>query len=249
LSGAASDSLMRDPAAGQAMSDESHTEVSTTNGSASRESPPSAGVIGERLRLARTSSGIGVRELSRRIGVTGSMVSQMERGAVMPSVGTLYAIVRELGLSFDDLFDTSPASGTPAPRKGNDNGHRGEIGGHGPVQRHYDRKALLLDTGVRWELLTTQEDPHVDFLFAVYPPGSTSTPEDALTRHGGKEYGLVQSGRLGVTVGFESYELAPGDSISFDSSVPHRLWAVGDEAAEVIWFVTDRRAYGASSVD
>jgi transcriptional regulator with XRE-family HTH domain len=231
------------------MSDTRHTEVPPTNGSGTRESLPSPGMIGERLRQARTSSGIGVRELSRRIGVTGSMVSQMERGAVMPSVATLYAIVRELGLSFDDLFDTSSASGARASREGSDDVHRSKPASRGPVQRHSDRKALLLDTGVRWELLTTHEDPHVDFLFAVYPPGSASTPEDALTRHGGQEYGLVQSGRLGVTVGFESYQLAAGDSISFDSSVPHRLWAIGDEEVEVIWFVTDRRAYGASSTE
>jgi transcriptional regulator with XRE-family HTH domain len=228
------------------MDDKSHTEAQANNGAPARESPASASVIGDRLRQARTASGIGVRELSRRVGVTGSMVSQMERGAVMPSVATLYAIVRELGLSFDDLFQTT-ASSAAASREGEVRGP--EIASSGPVQRHYDRKTLLLDTGVRWELLTAHEDPHVDFLFAVYPPGSASTPEAMLTRHRGKEYGLVRSGRLGVTVGFESYELAAGDSISFDSSVPHRLWAVGDEAAEVIWFVTDRSALGAASAE
>ena len=42
--------------------------------------------------------------------------------------------------------------------------------------------------------------------------------------HGGKEYGYVTSGTLGVRVGFEEYELGPGGSIAFDSSSPHRLW-------------------------
>ena len=56
-------------------------------------------------------------------------------------------------------------------------------------------------------------------------------------RHGGKEYGYVTGGRLGVQVGFERYDLGPGDSISFDSSSPHRLWTIGDEPAEAIWVV------------
>jgi transcriptional regulator with XRE-family HTH domain len=65
---------------------------------------PSAEVIGARLREARTMQGLGVRELARRIGVTPSMVSQLERGKVMPSVTTLAAIARELELSLDELF-------------------------------------------------------------------------------------------------------------------------------------------------
>lgn len=48
-------------------------------------------------------------------------------------------------------------------------------------------------------------------------------------RHLGKEDGLVISGRLGVTVGFDHYEIGPGGSISFDSTVPQRLWNAGDE--------------------
>ena len=51
--------------------------------------------------------------------------------------------------------------------------------------------------------------------------------EDALSTHGGREYGYVTSGTLGVRVGFEEYELGPGGSIAFDSSSPHRLWTIG----------------------
>ena len=60
-------------------------------------------------------------------------------------------------------------------------------------------------------------------------------------RHGGKEYGYVTRGRLGVRIGFDEYELRPGMAISFDSSSPHRLWAIGDEPAEAIWVVVGRQ--------
>jgi transcriptional regulator with XRE-family HTH domain len=59
--------------------------------------------IGRRLREARTARGISLREMARRIKVSPSFVSQVERGKANPSVGTLYAFVSELGVSLDDL--------------------------------------------------------------------------------------------------------------------------------------------------
>ena len=88
---------------------------------------------------------------------------------------------------------------------------------------------INLASGVRWERLTRDSDRDVEFLYVVYPVGAESCPEDALMTHGGKEYGYVTSGTLGVRVGFEEYELGPGGSIAFDSSSPHRLWTIGDE--------------------
>jgi quercetin dioxygenase-like cupin family protein len=60
--------------------------------------------------------------------------------------------------------------------------------------------------------------------------------------HGGREYGYVTSGTLGVQVGFEVYELGHGGSIAFDSSSPHRLWAVGDDPVHAVWVVIGREA-------
>ena len=85
-------------------------------------------------------------------------------------------------------------------------------------------------------------DRDVEFLYVVYPVGAASCPEDALMTHGGKEYGYVTSGTLGVQVGFEKYELGPGGSIAFDSSSPHRLWAIGDEPVHAVWVVIGREA-------
>jgi mannose-6-phosphate isomerase-like protein (cupin superfamily) len=71
--------------------------------------------------------------------------------------------------------------------------------------------------------------------------GGASAPEQSLIRHGGREYGHLLEGRLGVTVGFETYELEPGDAISFDSTMPHRLFNAGDVPARAIWFVIGRQ--------
>jgi transcriptional regulator with XRE-family HTH domain len=80
-------------------------DASTTDG---RRDRIYAG-LGSRLRVARERKGMTVRGLARYVGVSPSLVSQIERGRVMPSVGTLYALTNELGLVVDDLFKGSPS--------------------------------------------------------------------------------------------------------------------------------------------
>src|SRR6202165_4428277 len=75
-------------------------ETQTSDG---RREKASAG-LGSRLRLAREQKGLSVRGLARYVGVSPSLVSQIERSRVMPSVGTLYSLANELGLVVDDLF-------------------------------------------------------------------------------------------------------------------------------------------------
>ncbi len=95
---------------------------------------------------------------------------------------------------------------------------------------------------MRWERLTTQHDDDVEFLDVVYDVGGASSAAESLTRHAGREYGLVLSGRLGVTLVFEEHVLEPGDSISFASTTPHRLANVGDEPVHAIWCVVGSRS-------
>lgn len=189
--------------------------------------------LGSRLRQARTRKGFTVRGLARYVGVSPSLVSQIERGRVMPSVGTLYAIANQLELVVDDLFrDASPGVKGERAKASED--------ASDPVQRPDDRKTIRLAEGVRWERLTPRPDPEIEFLFVVYEAGAESCDKDSLIRHGGKEYAYMMSGRLGVRVGFEEFELGPGDSITFDAQMPHRLWTIGKKPAEAIWVVYNR---------
>jgi transcriptional regulator with XRE-family HTH domain/mannose-6-phosphate isomerase-like protein (cupin superfamily) len=70
--------------------------------------------VGPRLRQAREARGFSLREMARRIGVSPSFVSQVETGKASPSVGTLYSLVNELGLSLDEVMgDEQVASVIP----------------------------------------------------------------------------------------------------------------------------------------
>jgi transcriptional regulator with XRE-family HTH domain len=190
--------------------------------------------VGQRLRSERERHGVSLRELARRLEISPSALSQIETGRSRPSVGTLYAIVSELDMSLDELFGSLrplvlDASGSP------------EETGATLVQRRQTRKGIELESGVRWERLTPTPEPDADFLYVVYEVGGASSREGTHMRHMGREYGLVLSGRLRVTIGFdEEHELGPGDSIAFESSRPHRLENAGAEPVEAIWFVVGR---------
>ena len=93
---------------------------------------------------------------------------------------------------------------------------------------------------MRWERLTADRDPEVDFLHVVYDVGGASSHDRIFMRHAGREYGLVLGGRLRVTTGFQPHELGPRDSRSFDSSIPQLLENVGDEPVTAVWVVVGR---------
>lgn len=204
--------------------------------------------VGPRLRARREEQGLSLRELARRLGISPSAVSQIETGKSRPSVSTLYSIVTELGMSLDELFSGEPGAdadgaeteiGTPATAVSEPGtAPAGESERH--VQRAGTRHAIDLESGVRWERLTPHSDPDVDFLYVVYDVGGSSSDNEQFMRHPGREYGLVERGVLEITVGFETFELGPGDSISFDSTIPHRLRNAGTEPVHAIWFVLGR---------
>lgn len=181
--------------------------------------------IGPKLRQAREQAGFTVRKFAKNVGVSPSLISQVERGLAMPSVGTLLAITRELGMELGDLFKPVGPRGSNAS---------------GPVQRGNLRKKIRLASGVSWERLTPAPDQDVEFLHVTYDVGSASCEQDLMLRHGGKEYGYLLSGCLGVKIGFDEYVLKPGDSLSFDAHLPHRLWCIGSRPAVVVWAVVQR---------
>lgn len=206
-------------------------DASSIPGSIAGDFDPGTG-LGPRLREAREGRGLSVRELARRIGCSASLISQIERGASVPSVGVLYSLATELDSSLDYLVFGTRSADAPA---------RSVAGaGVGVVQRAGCRQLIDLASGVRWERLTPGSDETTDFLEVVYSPGGHSTDERRPMRHEGREYGVILSGNLTANVGFDSYELGPGDSIAFDSATPHEYLNKTDEYVHAIWVVIRR---------
>jgi transcriptional regulator with XRE-family HTH domain len=180
--------------------------------------------VRERLSARRRSLGMTMSELARQIGVSPSMISQIERGQSLPSVETLFALAAALGATVDTFFSTGgptpPSPPTHEHGAGNAAPALDGSGGHRYLVRRPERAGIDVQGGVRWERLTPQALEGVDFLELVYQPRAESNAN--LYRHPGFEMVIVLEGRFDIYVGFEHYELGPGDSIAFASSLPHR---------------------------
>jgi transcriptional regulator with XRE-family HTH domain len=202
-------------------------------------SEPEYATMGDRLRRARQARGLSLRRLADVLGVSPSLISQVETGRAKPSVNTLYALANELGISLDSLLfmDTQP----PAAADAGQSDPIETVLPHDPVQRAASRSTIRLGSGVVWERLTSESVRNVDFLHVTYEVGGESSPADAFQRHSGQEWGYVLSGTLAVRIGFDEFVLQPGDAISFDSATPHRLYNPGDVPTTAVWFVLGRR--------
>lgn len=216
------------------MRPEQHHSPTALNGAASAH-----GSLGERLRAQRAANGIGVRELARRIGVSGSLISQIETGKVLPSVNTLYAMVAELTGSFDELlFGERGVEAAVSSSTGVDTPATVDPYPPGPaIQRAAERNTVQLNRGIRWDRLTRDSVPGVEFLYVVYEPGAESAPPGNFQIHTGREWCYVISGTLRVTIAIDDYVLESGDSMTFDASLPHRLTNADTQTAETIWFL------------
>lgn len=190
--------------------------------------------IGGRLRAQRLRRGVTVRGLARDVGVSASLISQIETDRKSPSVSTLYAITNALGISVEDLFAPNDNGRPPGPAV-LDSGTR-----VGPVAGPGQRRVLTFDSGVTWELLGRAPHARLEFLLITYPPGGSSADSGRLMRHCGTECGYVLGGELVLTLGFDEYRLKAGDSVSFDSTTPHAYRNDGDEPAMGVWFVLER---------
>lgn len=201
--------------------------------------------LGRRIRQERQRRGTGLRALARAVGVSASMISQIETGKTRPSVSTLYAITTALGISLDEVFapaaDGTEAAGDGAAPATVAQALRARpglrLGPHVPPDQ---RQQLTLETGVTWERLGEIPGRMVDFLRITYPPGGSSSSSGRLMQHPGAEFGMVISGELVLTLGPDELVLRPGDAVSFESSLPHRYRNDGTEPAVGVWFVLER---------
>ncbi|MGC1238179.1 MAG: XRE family transcriptional regulator [Acidimicrobiales bacterium] len=204
-----------------------------------------ANQLGARLRERRESLGITLRQFARDLDISASFISQIETDKAQPSVATLYAICRALDMSLDDLYATDGDAVGTSPRTSSSDGRTAQRttrpfgAGRSPVVRSTGRKSITMESGVTWERLTATAAENASFTFVRYDVGGSSNAEGSLIRHVGTEYWYVISGFLAVTLGFETYRLGPGDSISFNSSTPHLLSNDGDSEVQAVWFDVD----------
>ena len=184
--------------------------------------------VGAELRRVRLEKKLSLRSVATAVGVSASLLSQVETGKTQPSVSTLYALVSHLGLSLDGIMSGQGAVSDTASSSSQSNS---------VVQRGADNPRIDMENGVTWERLAHGSSTMADPLLVTYPPGSSSSLEGKLMRHGAAEYGYLLQGKLLLKLEFETIEINAGDSFSFDANRPHLYRNESNETVKGIWFV------------
>jgi transcriptional regulator with XRE-family HTH domain len=178
--------------------------------------------IGLKIRELRKHRRFTLKEFSRRVGVTASLISQVERGVAVPSISSLKKISDALGISIALFF--------------NDDGPKALTNEFSPIVRMQERKILHPCPGVTYHLLSKDLQGKLEFLLAFYDVGASTGPEPY--SHRGEECALVLKGKLEIQVGSSVYLLSKDDSLSFSCEIPHRVRNAGKTPAVSIWCTT-----------
>ncbi len=193
--------------------------------------------IGGELRRVRLLRKLSLRSVAIEVGVSASLLSQVETGKTQPSVSTLYALVNHLGVSLDGLMKGQTQS-TAAVVSADEY----QDGHHGIVQRRQENPLIEMQNGVVWERLADGGRDVADPLMVTYEPGSSSSVEGKMMRHDALEYGVIIEGNLTLRIESEVHEIYPGDSFSFDGNRLHMYENNSSKPARGIWFVIGNKS-------
>lgn len=174
--------------------------------------------IGRILRTFREKTGRNIAAVASGAHISTSMLSQIERGVVAPSIDTLFLVCQTLGLDIADLFN--------------------RLSQRTPIRiNHVGQRLTTQGDGARYEQLVSSIDnshPAEMFLLELPPKHQVGLSGKG---HEGVEMGYVLAGSAVLTVDNESHRIHKGDSISFMSQLPHSLINDGAGAFRAVWTV------------
>ncbi|WP_191563286.1 cupin domain-containing protein [Janibacter melonis] len=189
--------------------------------------------IGPRLKDLRSEHRYSIRGLAAKAGVSASLVSDIEKNKVEPSVSTLKRLATALGTTITYFFTEQTQANGRVIRKQNRAVINTTNGAGSETRSGIDV------SGVRFELASPSESEAIEAIYGRYEVGAT-LGEEPYTHEEGEEWGMVLSGRLKIILGDEVYFLEPGDTIWFPSTIPHRMENVASTATEYIWINTPK---------
>lgn len=182
--------------------------------------------FGKKIRLVRERKGMTLKDVAGKAGVSESLISQIERSRVSPSIETLIAVTDALDIDLEYLFRDFRK--TKSVR----------------IVHAEERNTLTLDSVVYEQLSfipDTQENPSVEAFYITIPPGKEKG--DLEFGHTGKELGVIYEGEGDLLYGVEVHKLTTGDTVSFSSDIPHIIRNTGKKDLKAVWIITPGKIF------
>lgn len=184
---------------------------------------PDTNKLGLKIRQLREAKQMSIEQLAEQSQCHLNQLSQLEAGELIPSLTPLMEISRALGVRLGTLMDDEPIEG-PVVFKQTDFPRVIRFSGKDPkaTSSNLDFFTMAAD----------KKDRHMEPFMIDVKPRTDNVPP--LSGHEGEEFIFVISGNIRINYGKTSYELNPGESIYYDSVVPHDVHAVGEQTARIL---------------
>ncbi len=172
--------------------------------------------LGNRIRKYRERIKLSQEQLATNAGIDEELLRAVEQDETYPAIGVMVRLARALGQRLGTFVDDHEVEDPLILRSG----ERCEEGSSHkrPVAGHY--RYFPLGSG--------KSDRHMEPFYIIIEPGG----ERALSSHEGEEFIIVASGEVELVYGNETHVLSEGDSMYYNSLVPHHLGAK-DGRAEI----------------
>jgi transcriptional regulator with XRE-family HTH domain len=169
--------------------------------------------MGQTIRQLRLDRQFTLEQAAERAGCTPGFLSQVERNQAVPSISMLYAIAKSLGVEVTHFFP--------------------QIVRVAQVVRADERETFRFEGSyIAYSFLSTSSpNRKLEALLVQVDPVDGSLPADEFRSHPGEEFAYVLEGTVRFSIGDGVYDLSPGDSVHFKSTVRHRMENPGDRPA------------------
>ncbi len=177
--------------------------------------------VAETIKNLRQEKKLSLHQLAERTGFSTALLSQIENYLISPPLGTLGKIARALEVDMGYFFGAGSNAEFSIVRHDE----------RRPVSRVASRQGVKY--GYSYESLAfEQRKRHMEPFIVILEP-ATRKDRHAYS-HEGEEFIFVLEGKMEVVLGEHVDVLEPGDSIYFNSEIPHRVQCMGDLETRIL---------------
>jgi transcriptional regulator with XRE-family HTH domain len=177
--------------------------------------------VGEKIKELREKKGLSLKDLSDLTGFSTALLSQMENHLVSPSLGTIIKLARALGVRVSDFLGESEGEPFSIVRK-DERKKVSRFASKDGVKYGYSYESLGYD----------KKDRHMEPFIVTLEPATVKPSKTSV--HEGEEFIFVLEGEMEVVFGKHTDVLYPGDSIYYDSTIPHRVQCHQDKVTKIL---------------
>jgi transcriptional regulator with XRE-family HTH domain len=177
--------------------------------------------VGEKIKELREKKGLSLKDVADLTGFSTALLSQMENHLVSPSLGTIIKLARALGVRVGDFLGESEGEPFSIVRK-DERKKVSRFASKDGVKYGYSYESLGYD----------KKDRHMEPFIVTLEPATVKASKTSV--HEGEEFIFVLEGEMEVVLGNHTDVLYPGDSIYYDSTIPHRIQCHQDKITRIL---------------